>query len=345
MKIPKNKNIVIVGAGVTGMEAAAQLNDLGYSVTIVEKEKFTGGHVKKWKKIFPYLDNSEVVTNFSERILSIDNIQIHTGTKISYVEKSQNEIKMVTDRNLQLNADAVLIASGFDLFDAHRKEEYGYGIFDHVITNADLENYFRTGWPDDKKTPERFGFIHCVGSRDAKSGNLYCSKVCCATAVKQAIEVQEHFPDAEIFCFYMDLRMFGKHYEELFQEAQEKHGIHFIRARLSEVNQNIDNTLLIKVEDTLTSRPMKLTLDYIVLMSGMEPSKDTSELRKMFGLKTDENGFFSSLSYATHENMTDVEGIFVAGTATGPKTISESINDARSAALAMHSYLKVGNEM
>lgn len=333
------KNVVVIGAGVTGLESAAQLEMLGYEVVLIEKELVTGGHVKQWKKTFPYLKDSDAITEFTDRALDLKNVQLHTGTNVTFVEKVQSKFKIITDKNLQLNADAVLIANGFDVFDAHRKEEYGYGIFNHVISNADLEHYFKSGWPTDGNKPNRFGFIHCVGSRDAKTGNLYCSKVCCATAVKQAIEVKEHFPNAEIFCFYMDLRMFGKHYEELFQEAQEKYGIQFIRARLSEVNQNFDNTLLIKVEDTLTSRPMKLTLDYIVLMSGMEPSVHTRKIAEMFGLNTDDNGFYKSLSYATHENQTNIEGVFVAGAATGPKTIAESINDARSAALSIHDYL------
>jgi heterodisulfide reductase subunit A2 len=198
---------------------------------------------------------------------------------------------------------------------------------------------FNNGFPNSSLKSPKFGFIHCVGSRDAKSGNLYCSKVCCATAVKQAIEVKEHFPGAEIYCFYMDLRMFGKNYEELFQTAQEKFGINFVRARLSEVNQNFDKTLQIKVEDTLTSRPMKLTLDYIVLMSGMEPSRTSASMAKILGVETDENGFFKPRTNIIEENYSSVKGVFIAGASTGPKTIVETMNDARSAALNIHNYL------
>ncbi len=123
--------------------------------------------------------------------------------------------------------------------------------------------------------PQRIGFIHCVGSRDEKVGNLHCSKVCCVTAVKQAIEVKEMLPHAEIFLFYMDLRMFGRHFEELYKEAQQKYGIQFIRARLSEAFENPDGSLQIRIEDTLLAKPMKMTLDLLVLMVGIQPDKKT----------------------------------------------------------------------
>ncbi len=334
----KNKNVLIVGAGIAGMEAAAQLSELGYEINVIEKEALSGGHVNQWYKTFPYFDSSKTVVDFTSR--NNEKLNFFTETEITFAEKNGLGFKINTDKNRQILADAVLLATGFEVFDAHRKEEYGYGIFKHVISNADLERNFINGWPEEGNSPRRFAFIHCVGSRDAKAGNLYCSKVCCATAVKQAIEIRQHFPNSEVYCLYMDLRMFGKHYEEMFQAAQEKYGIHFVRARLSEVNQNMDNTLLIKVEDTLTSRPMKLTVDYIVLMSGMEPALKSSELAKFFGLPLDENGFFESAQALVSENKTCVEGVFLAGAATGPKTIVETINDARSAALSIHHYLQ-----
>jgi heterodisulfide reductase subunit A2 len=331
------QNILIIGAGIAGMEAASQLIRLGYNVYVVEKDVGIGGHVKKWFKLFPDFDHSEKVTDFVQR--SIEGIQILNEAQVTHAVFNDKRFKIHTDKNRQFNADAVLISTGFELFDAHKKEEYGYGIFSNVITNTDLEHYFVNGWPEGGNQKKRFGFIHCVGSRDAKSGNLYCSKVCCATAVKQAIELRQHFPDTEVYCFYMDLRMFGKNYEEMFQSAQEKYGIHFVRARLSEVNQNQDNTLQIKVEDTLTSRPMKMSLDYIILMSGIEPSPQNKQLSKLFGIPLDENGFFASHTALTGENQTSVNGVFLAGAATGPKTITETINDARSAALSIHQYL------
>ncbi len=156
----------------------------------------------------------------------------------------------------EINADAVVVATGFDLFRSERKEEYGYGIYDNVITSADLEKMFRKGEVKmhNGRYPEKIGIVHCVGSRDEKVGNLYCSKLCCVTAVKQAMEIKKHIENAKVFCFYMDMRMGGALYEELYRESQEKYGINYIRGKVSEVSENINNKLVVKVEDTLAGQ-------------------------------------------------------------------------------------------
>ena len=123
------------------------------------------------------------------------------------------------------------------------------------------------------KFPKTIGIVHCVGSRDEKVGNFYCSKLCCVTAVKQAIEIREHLPESKVFCFYMDMRMGGAYYEELYREAQEVWGVNFIRGKVSEASESINNKLVVKVEDTLAGRPLKMELDMLVLMAGMEMSE------------------------------------------------------------------------
>lgn len=333
------KNILVIGAGISGLEAAKQLNLLGYNVDLLEKSEDLGGYVKQWYKTFPFIDDSAKIIDFVSDDLNNEKLRVNKSAEVSFVEKNNQKFKVITKRNKSFEADAVLIANGFQLFDAHRKEEYGYGIFENVITNSELESYFKSPNKFINKKQLKFGFIHCVGSRDAKVDNTYCSKVCCATAVKQAIEVKQLFPDSEVYCFYMDLRMFGKNYEEMFQLAQEKYGIHFVRARLSEVNQNFDNTLLIKVEDTLTSKPMKLSLDYIILMSGMEKGVDNAKLADFFKIGLDDYGFFKPKNNLINENETSTEGVFICGASSGPKTITDCLNDARSAALSIHKYL------
>ncbi len=242
---------------------------------------------------------------------------------------------------MTITATAILMASGFDLFPAERKEEYGYGVYDHVITNADLENWFKTK-ADGRvvKNPKRIGFVHCVGSRDEKAGNRYCSKVCCATAVKQACEAKEAFSDADVFCFYMDLRMFGKGYEDLYLKAQKDYGIRFIRGRVSEVAENIDKHLVVKAEDTLSGKPIKVTLDMLVLMAGMTNCASVANVADMLSLNTDEDGFFSSKDSIYQLQESGKPGIFYAGACTGPKTLPDSLHEARAAALAINNYIK-----
>ncbi|MGD9976872.1 MAG: FAD-dependent oxidoreductase [Bacteroidales bacterium] len=188
------------------------------------------------------------------------------------------------------------------------------------------------------KTPQKVAFIHCVGSRDEKVNRTYCSKVCCVTAVKQAIEVKEAIPSAEIVCLYMDLRMFGPGYEDLYKEAQQK-GINFIRGRLSEASELDGGRVLIKTEDTLSSKPLKMSVDMVVLMVGMSPAIGTAELIAGIGLKPNRDGFIGINDYHLDPVNTSTEGVFVAGACTGPNNITDSINAARSAAIEIHRYL------
>jgi heterodisulfide reductase subunit A len=181
--------------------------------------------------------------------------------------------------------------------------------------------------------------VHCVGSRDEKSGNPHCSKVCCITAVKQAIEVKEMYPQTEVFLFYMDLRMFGRHFEELYKEAQYKYGIQFIRARLSEAFENPDGTLHIRIEDTLLAKPLKMTLDMLVLMVGIQPFKKTNNMIDMFDLSKDTDGFIAHEDQYTSPFRTAIAGFYTAGGTTGPKTIEETLNEARAVAAEISGFL------
>ncbi len=227
------------------------------------------------------------------------------------------------------------MATGFDLFKSERKEEYGYGIYDNVITSAELEKKFRSGdlKMSNGDAPERIGIVHCVGSRDEKIGNLYCSKLCCVTAVKQAIEIREFLPESNVFCFYMDIRMGGAHYEELYMESQEKYGVNYIRGKVSEVGVTINNRLVVKVEDTLAGRPLKMELDMLILMAGMEASDGSKKLGVTLGLKTGENRFFQSRDNHFGSNLSNIDGVFYAGTCTAPMNISETISHATGSCL------------
>ncbi|NVO20000.1 MAG: CoB--CoM heterodisulfide reductase iron-sulfur subunit A family protein [Bacteroidetes bacterium] len=337
-----SKHVAVVGAGIAGIEAASILNAMGHSITLIEKNEILGGHINHWHQLFP---NRRQGRDLLEKLYEKmdDSIQVQYGKEITSIKPFSGKFIVTAADGWVTNADAVLMATGFDLFDAHKKEEYGYGIYDHVITSADLEEIFIQGEglnPRLGKDPQRIGFIHCVGSRDEKAGNIYCSKVCCITAVKQAIEIKELYPSVEVYCFYMDLRMFGRHYEELYQEAQEKHNIQFIRGRLSEASENKQGGVVVKVEDTLLGKPLKLTLDLLVLMSGMVAPVAVTNMRDKLGLAKVDDGFLKPVDPHTQANLSELPGFFMAGTATGPKTITDTLTDARSAALEIDRFLK-----
>ena len=331
-------NIVIIGGGIAGMEAARALISLGHRPILIESGAELGGHVASWHKLFPDMSSAaELVERLRRGTVGAN---IFTGTNVLTFNRLADGYSLKLSNGIVVNAAAVLFATGFQLFDARRKEEYGYGVYDHVITNADLEAWF-AGHEDSRipAEPARVGFVHCVGSRDLKACNGQCSKVCCATAIKQAIEIKERFPYSKVYCFYMDLRLFGKKYEDFYVNAQRDYGVQFIRGRVSEVSETLGGGLQVKAEDTLSGRPLKAELDLLVLMSGVVRNPSVGGLSAMAGLETDSDGFLRSVDneYAVVESARP--GIFFAGACTGPKTVPETIAEARSAALSIHSYL------
>ena len=337
------KQVAIIGAGIAGLEAGHVLAEKGYNVTLVEQKDVTGGNVRNWDRLFPnQREASEVYLPLVKRAAK-EKLRIVTDTVVKSVKHEKEKHELTLSSGETLNADAILISTGFQIFDAHRKEEYGYGIYHDVVTSADLEKAMATGKKirtTKDKEPERVAFVHCVGSRDEKVGNTYCSKVCCVTAVKQAIEIKQMYPDTEVFCLYMDLRMYDRYFEDLYRQAQEKYGVTFIRGRLSEVAESFDNRLQIKTEDTLRGKPLKFSVDLLVLMTGMEPTSQAEQLAEGFNIHRGEDGFFTPEDEHVSFNLTRREGVFLAGTCKGPKNIAETIADARSAADAIISYLE-----
>lgn len=333
------ENILILGGGIAGLEAARQLQTLGYSPIIVEKSDHLGGHVASWHKLFPDMTDAREVTD--ALIRGVEGCNIFLETTVQSANKLGKNYIINLSNGITVRTRAILIATGFKVFDAHRKEEYGYGIYNQVMTSQDLENWFNTSMDSriGGKDIRKIGFVHCVGSRDVKAGNSQCSKVCCVTAVKQAIEMKQEFPDAEIYCFYMDLRLFGKKYEDFYINAQRDYGIHFIRGRVSEVSENIEGRLVIKAEDTLSGKPLKVTLDLLVLMAGMVCNQDVAGTASMLRLETDSDGFLRSKDNVCNIVESRRDGIFYAGACTGTKTVPETISEARAAALSIHNYL------
>jgi heterodisulfide reductase subunit A len=335
------KTVLVIGGGIAGMTAAARLADLGISTVILEKEGEAGGHLRQWDRLFPTRRPGRDVLDYLSQDLN-GKADIRLGAMIEEIRKETGEFLLTLQSGETLRGDAILFATGFELFDARKKEEYGYGIYDNVITSAELEAVFQSGRPlmtDQGFPPKRVGFVHCVGSRDEKVGNLYCSKVCCVTGVKQAIEIREMYPDAEVFGFYMDLRMFDRFFEELYFEAQQKWDIKFLRGRMSECAENQDHTILLKLEDTLTSRPLKMTVDLLVLLVGFVSSAETLRLATMLGVGIGEDRFLVPEDMHIRAHTTKVPGVFLAGAVKGPSCIPNVIADAAAAAMRIHQYL------
>ena len=337
------QHIIIIGGGPAGLEAASSLGSSGYKVTVFEKEEQTGGKLRLWYKLFPGFRPTDEVQNYLANGFKMNPPEIITNAEVVSVIRENNHHKVNLSDGQSFKSDVVLIATGFQVFTAEKKEEYGYKIYDNVITSVDLEGHLRSGKPLKTvagATPHRIAFIHCVGSRDKKVGNIHCSRMCCVTGVKQAIEMKHLLPEAEIFNFYMDMRMFGQNYEELYLEAQQKCGITFIRGRVSEIAENIDGSLQLKAEDTLSGRPIKMNFDLVVLMVGMVPASRTEDIGKSAGLAFTSGNFLASADTHTCQNETNTPGIFVTGTCREPLSIAETLTDARAATVRIISWLR-----
>ena len=309
------------------MQCAVEAARGGAAVTLIEKEGDTGGKLRNWHKLFPtFTPADEVLSALRHRLAREENITVKTDCEVTAVTPR----KVATASGEELACDAVVLATGFALFDARVKEEYGYGIYDNVITSADLERMFNDGAVKLKSggAPRRIAILHCVGS-----------KVCCVTGVKQAIELKKLFPSADVFNFYMDIRMFGPGYEEMYREAQEKYNIHFVRGRISEVSPTIDERLQIKAEDTLTGRPLKIGVDMLVLLIGMKADAMNASLEEASGLRRQPSGFMQPRDSFLGNVESGAEGIFYAGAVTAPKSVGESLNEGTAAARAALEWL------
>ncbi|CAB3288554.1 CoB--CoM heterodisulfide reductase subunit A [Methanocaldococcus lauensis] len=245
---------------------------------------------------------------------------------------------------IKLKVGTIICAVGYDEFDATLKEEYGYGVYDNVITTLELERMINpagpTGGheirPSDGKHPHRVVFIQCVGSRDAKVGKPYCSRICCMFALKNAQLLKQHDPNTEVYICYMDIRAFGKGYEEYYRRAQEQFGVKFIRGRPACIMEDPETkNLIVRVEDTLLGEIVEIEADLVVLSAGLSPRPDNPKLAKMLGIELSPDGFFKELHPKLAPVNTKVDGVAIAGVAQGPKDIPDTVAQAKGAASAV----------
>jgi len=232
-------------------------------------------------------------------------------------------------KKLELDVDAVVVATGFEVPDAKVTGALGYGRYANVVTGLDLESIFsREGslvLPDGKQ-PNDVAFVQCVGSRDERRGKGYCSQVCCKYATKLARLIKHGNPQANVTVFCIDLQTAGKGFAEFFEECRES--IRFVRGIPSEVTETPQGNLKVRFEDVSQAKQAEQLFDLVVLSVGIAPRKDSWDLARILGINLDPFGFFDS----ANEVETNVDGIFVAGTCRGPRDIPESIADGTAAA-------------
>jgi heterodisulfide reductase subunit A len=252
---------------------------------------------------------------------------------------------------IEVKVGTIILATGWDPYDPTRLKQYGFGRYENVITGLQMERLLssygptegKIKRPSDHKEPETVVFLQCVGSRDfSGKGNPYCSRVCCMYAIKQARQYKEKHPEANIYIFYMDIRAFGKGYEEFYETAGKEYGIKFIRGRISEVYEDEDQKLVIRSEDTLLQRLVEIKTDMLVLSIGLEPRCDADEIAKIANVQRTADGFLMEAHPKLRPVDTLTDGVFVAGTVQGPKDIPDSVAQAKGAASSATTLMAQG---
>jgi heterodisulfide reductase subunit A len=240
----------------------------------------------------------------------------------------------------EMEVGTIVVATGADVFDPSVLPDYGYGKFPNVITSLEFERLINAGGPSgghlirpsDKQIPKRVAFIQCVGSRSEKTGKPYCSNVCCMNTIKDSLLIKEHWPDTEIYVFYVDIRAYGKGFEDLYKRTR-KEGVVFIRGLPAEIREDKrTRNLWLIGENTLKSELYRTNADMVILSIGLEARKDSETIQRLLTLSRNQDGFFLE----AHPKLRPVDaatgGIFFAGCAESPKDIKDSVTQASAAA-------------
>jgi heterodisulfide reductase subunit A2 len=396
----ENKNVLVVGAGISGVASALELANAGVSVYLIEKEAVVGGYSASFcckatdicsrcsacvvhDKIKEAVTHPQIklLTNSTIRKLSgeLGNFRVEIIQQPRYVDEERciacglctevcpadpkaiyppsaeaTPFSYILDEGLclrfkgqrcdlcqkscptkaielkirlkeqELSVGAVIVATGFNVFDARAKGSLGYGRYPNVLTGLDLERVFtREGYlrlRTNGKEPKNVAFVQCVGSRETRHG--YCSQVCCKYAMKLAGLIKYQNPDTRVTIFYIDLQTAGKGFAQFYEEYKE--GVRFVRGVPVEILQTVSGELEVKFEDISQGKVCRDTFDLVVLSVGISPGKSTWDLARILGINLADDGFFDKKDLLS-PNETNVDGIFVAGACQGPKDIPDSI--------------------
>jgi len=427
------KAVMVVGAGIAGIQAALDVAEAGHKVYLVEKEASIGGHMAQLDKTFPTLDcsaciltpkmvdvsrhpNVELLTLSTVKQVSgfVGSFTVTVHQKARYVDASQCTAcgdcakvcpqRLPDEFNLGLstrtaiyqpfpqavpaafcrNAEqclgslplacgkclaacekkcidfdqkdierdyevgAIVIATGMDVFDALTLPEFGYGKYPDVLTSLEFERLCSAGGPtgghivriSDGEEPKDVVFIHCVGSRDKAVGNEYCSRVCCMFIIKQAHLLKDKLPSANVTSYYMDIRAYGKGFEEFYDRVREE-GVRFKRGKPSEIFRR-KGKLVVRVDDTLLGKVIEHETDMVVLGVGLVPSEGYRELAQTLKLSLSSDRFFLEAHPKLRPVDTNIDGVYLAGCAQGPKDIPDTVAQAKGAASSAIALLNKG---
>ena len=422
ISLPVKRRALIIGGGISGIQAAIDIGMAGYEAVIVEREPSIGGRMAQFDKTFPTLDCAACILTPKMVTVSRDeNIKVYTYAEVEEVsghvgnfnvkirrrarsvdadkctgcgacwQKCPRQVPAEFDQGLgrrkaiyvpfpqavprvpvidrdnclffqrgkcklcekaceagavdysqedeivELDVGAVVVATGFAMWDPTQLPQYSHDLSPNIITGLEFERLSSAAGPTggeivtaEGKTPERVAIIHCVGSRD-ENAHPYCSRFCCMYSLKQAHLIHDK-TGAEVFDFYMDMRAFGKAYEEFYERVQEE-GITFIRGRGAEVEVLPDGKLRVKGEDADLGRLVAADVDLVVLATAIEPQPDSDRVAAVCGLGRTPDGFFAEAHPKLRPVETSTAGVFLAGSCQGPRDVPDTVTHAGAAAL------------
>ncbi len=254
---------------------------------------------------------------------------------------------------IEVEVGSIIVTTGFDSLDPSGMAQFGYGRYDNVITGIQFERMSNASGPTGGKivlkngsAPKSVAILHCIGSRDVNY-HEYCSRVCCMYSLKFSHLIREKIPDAEIYQLYIDLRCFGKGYEEFYNRLQEE-GVNFVRGKAGEITDiaeapEEEGKLVVMVEDTLVRRKRRIPVDMVVLSTALEPRADASEVARLFSISRSKDGFFLEKHPKLDPVATTTDGILIAGCCQGPKDVPDTVAQASAAAARVLAMINKGS--
>jgi heterodisulfide reductase subunit A2 len=335
-----SKPVLVLGAGPAGLSAAHALASVGQRVVLVEKEARLGGApiLSGYAKLVPSGEwAKDAIGGMVSRVEESQEIEVKRNCRVEAFDGEPGDFKARLSSGETLEVGAAILATGFTHFDSVNKPEWGFGTFPDVVTTTQVEQMLSSGrgirCPSDGRKPKRVAILLCVGSRDRQIGREWCSKICCTVSCNIAMEIREELPDCHVYIYYMDIRTYGLYETNYYWRSQEEFKVKYIKARIAEVTSDGEK-LIVKGEDTLVKRPITIPFDMVVHAIGMDPNVENKSIAGVFGVKLQEHGHIAKgLAYGAL-GETSRPGVFVAGAATGPETIDDSIAQGNAAAIA-----------
>jgi len=350
LEITAQKAVAVIGAGVAGMRAAVDLARMGSHVYLIEKENEVGGRIAATGKLFMTGENGkEVIERLYQRIKQLPNITVFTNANLEKVSGSIGNFFIdvkVSNELLKLNVGSVLVTTGFDFYEP-KEGEFGYKLSENVITLQNFNKLIESNngkLIHNGKPVKSVAYIYCVGNRQSKGENKYCSRQCCTAAIHSSLNIHEKFEGVKAFHLYRDIRTYGKQ-ELLYQESSRKGDIYIkFEEKEPPIVELKDSKPFIKVKDYLTSkRELTLDADLVVLVTGMVARSDSNEISSKLKIPIGTDKFFNEIHPKLKPVETVIRGVYIGGACQGPKNITESVQSALSGAAKINAVIRKGS--